>query len=170
MVTSCSPLWGGALTFFFFFSLFPCILSHVCSKLRLRMDTLLHKLKSPPPYLKFDVVLRGLQLHTLLSFTLRFFFPFQTLLFLTHSPFPILVIRCLDLPPSSVSWLAPILLGVLSLPFFFSFSPNSALPDKTISPISTPDVSIFLPAFHARLNATERPTPLSCTGSFFFTV
>ncbi len=106
------------------------------------------------PLLNFFVHFIPISLFLTLSCSLSFF------------TVPILVILCLLLPPSSVSFMISphFTLCPLPSPLLSSLlQPRNAR--QTPSPISTPDVFIFLPAFHALVNSTERPTPLVSRGS-----
>lgn len=106
-------------------------------------------------------------------FYLLLFFPFHLHLSVSHSEPLSLLLHCpyfshpvsSCLPALSLSWLAPILLSVFSLPLSFLLLSKLRNARQTTSPISTPDVFIFLPAFHALLDSSERPTPLISTAS-----
>lgn len=94
---------------------------------------------------------------------------------LSYFTVPILVILSSCLPAQSLSWLAPILLHVFSLPLSFLLFSKLCNARQTTSPLSTPEYSFFsMPFMHCWISLNGRPLsflqalPLhSFTFSFF---
>ena len=160
-------------SFFFFSLLFPHISSYVCAQ---SSGSGWRHYSSSLNHLPLIYSFTWLEDLTLLYFTFffSFFCSFHPHLSMSHSePLPSRTLLSLFysssvsscLPALSLSWSAPISLSVLSLPVPFLLLSKLSNARWTTSPISMPDVFIFLPAFHALLNSTERPTPLLSTGS-----